>query len=129
MKAEGSSSLEGGVGELPYINLHLLVDTVIHDQAMGQPDAMRLHWVASDVCIISNVGVVEVRNSLLAAWAVQRRGINGCERRHFENLEVVTRGNEVCKEGLRSWNPTRGFYVSGTHINGVLEKLALMSKT
>ena len=81
--------------------------------------------MASDICIISNVGVVEVRNSLLAAWAVQRRCVDGCERRHLKTLEVVTRGNKVCEEGLSPWNLTRGFNVSETHINGVLEKLAV----
>ena len=28
---------------LTYINLHLLVETIVHDQAMGHPNPMGLH--------------------------------------------------------------------------------------
>jgi hypothetical protein len=52
-------------GALTYVYFHLLVDSVVHNQAMGQPDSMRLHGMPSNVGIISNIRVVEVRNSFL----------------------------------------------------------------
>lgn len=48
-----------------YIYLHLLIDAVVHNQAVRQPDSMRLHWMASHIGIITNIGVVEVSNSVL----------------------------------------------------------------
>ena len=82
--------------ELPYIDFHFLINTVVHNQAMSQPNTMRLHRMTSDVGIIANIRVVEVRNSLLAAWAVQRRGVDGCERRHFEETRSCNqRGGKI----------------------------------
>lgn len=43
-----------------HIDLHLLEQVVLHDQAVRQADSMRLHWMSSGVSIVSNVGVVEV---------------------------------------------------------------------
>lgn len=38
-----------------YIYLHLLVRPIVHDQAVGQPYAMRLHRMACDICIVSDI--------------------------------------------------------------------------
>jgi hypothetical protein len=65
-------STREGVVQLPtHINLHLLVHAIVHDQAMRQPNSMRFHGMASDISIISNIRVVEVRDSLLRAWTVR----------------------------------------------------------
>lgn len=71
---------------LPYIDFHLLVDTIVHDQAMRQPNTMRLHGMASNVGIIANIRVVEVGDSVLVAGLAQRGSIDGCEGRHFREI-------------------------------------------
>jgi hypothetical protein len=66
-----------------YINFHPLVDTIVHDQAVGQPDTMRLHGMTCDVCIVTNVGVVEVGHfGLVTAGELGRREIERRKRRH-----------------------------------------------
>lgn len=74
-----------------HVNLHLLINTIVHDQTVRQPNSMRLHGMTSNVGIVSNVRVVEVRNPLLAARPVCGWGVDGHERghsrRHFEQLE------------------------------------------
>ena len=83
---------------LTYINLHLLVDTVVHDQAMRQPNSMRLHRMPSDIRIISDIRIVEVSDSLLGTWAIRRRRVYGRQGVcHFDWLEVVTSS----KKGMR----------------------------
>lgn len=72
----GNSTGEGFLQLLTYINLHLLVDTIVHDQAMRQPNSMRFHRMASDIGIVSNIGVVKVCDPLLGAWTVRRRLID-----------------------------------------------------
>jgi pyoverdine/dityrosine biosynthesis protein Dit1 len=67
-----------------YIDFHLLVDTVVHDQAVRQAYAMRLHRMTGDICVVSNIGVVEVCDSFLARWSSQIVGIDGCEAIHDE---------------------------------------------
>jgi len=44
-----------GSGGKTYIDLHLLVNTIIHNQAMRQTDAMRLHGVTGDVGEVANI--------------------------------------------------------------------------
>jgi hypothetical protein len=67
-----------------YINFHPLVDTVVHDQAVCQPDTMRLHGMTCDVCIVTNVGVVEVGHfGLVTARELGRRGIERRKRCHY----------------------------------------------
>lgn len=48
-----------------YINLEEFVNVVVHDQAVGQSNAMRLHGMARNVRIIANIGVVKVGDLLL----------------------------------------------------------------
>jgi hypothetical protein len=76
---------------LTYINLHLLVDSIVHDQAMRQPNSMRLHGMSSNISIVSDVGVVEVCNPFLRGWAIRWRLIDRrCEGGHF--------GRRSCEE-------------------------------
>lgn len=65
-----------GVEFWAYVDFHLLVDPIVHDQAVRQPNAMGLHRMTSNVGIVSHIGVVEVSNSLLTA-AVQHRSVDG----------------------------------------------------
>jgi hypothetical protein len=51
---------------LAYVDFHLGVEAVVHDQAMRHPYAMGLHGMASYVGIVAHVGVVEVGHLLRA---------------------------------------------------------------
>lgn len=74
----------GFLGSVACINLHLLVEGIVHDQTMGHPYAMWLHRVARDVGIVANVGVVEVGNLLAAiAGPIQVDGVKRWESRHL----------------------------------------------
>jgi len=67
-----------------HINFHLLVDPIVHDQAMRQPNPMRFHGMPSDIRIVSNIRVVEVCHPLLGARAVRWRLVNwSSEGSHF----------------------------------------------
>jgi hypothetical protein len=81
---------------LTYINLHLLVDPIVHDQAMRQPNSMRLHGMSSNISVVSDIRVVEVRDSLLSTWAVRWRFIDWCRKGgHFYGLVVKRFGRYV----------------------------------
>jgi len=45
-----------------YIYFHLLVQTVVHYQAVSDSYSVRFHGMSSDVCIIAHVRIVEVRD-------------------------------------------------------------------
>jgi hypothetical protein len=47
-----------------YIDFHLLVEVVLHDETVRQANSMRLHGMASHVGIIANIGVIEVGDLL-----------------------------------------------------------------
>jgi len=51
---------------LTYIYFHLLVKTIIHDQAVGHPYPVRFHRMASHIGIIAHIRVVEVGDAFLA---------------------------------------------------------------
>lgn len=51
--------------EATYVNLEKLVHIVVHDQAVGKPDTMRLHGVTGHVGVVANVGVVKVGDPFL----------------------------------------------------------------
>jgi hypothetical protein len=76
------------------VNLHLLVHPIVHDQAMREPDSMRLHRMTSHIGIVADVRVVEVCDSLVVRRAPGR--INW--------RKLVRHGEEVAKvafaEGL-----------------------------
>lgn len=38
-----------------YVDLHLLINAIVHDQTVCQAYAMRLHRMASDVGVISDI--------------------------------------------------------------------------
>ena len=71
----------GMVMGLAHVDLHLLVQAIIHDQGVGHSDAMRLHGVTSVVGIVSDVRVVEVSDLLglraILARRIQRRTVRG----------------------------------------------------
>lgn len=47
-----------------YVDLHLLVDAIVHDQTVGQPNAMGLHGMAGNVGKVADVRVVEIGDLL-----------------------------------------------------------------
>ena len=67
------------------INLHLLVEAIVHDQAMGHPDPMGLHRMTRDIGVVTNIGVVEIGDFLVAiVWPIQINGIKRSQCRHIE---------------------------------------------
>src|SRR5262245_39659274 len=63
-------------GPRAYVDFHLGVQAIVHDQAVGHAYSVGLHGMAGDVCIVAHVRVVEVCNLLgLRACAVE--GIRG----------------------------------------------------
>lgn len=52
-------------GNKTYVDLHLVVESIVHDQTMTHADTMRLHGVSRSIVIISNVLVVKVSHALL----------------------------------------------------------------
>jgi hypothetical protein len=56
-----------------HINLHFLINSIVHDQAMRQSYSVRLHRMARNVGIISNIRVVEICDSLLGAGSIRHR--------------------------------------------------------
>lgn len=58
------------VGKDTYVYLELLVEAIVHNQAVGHAYAVRLHGMASDVGIVAHIRVVEVRDLLRLRAAV-----------------------------------------------------------
>lgn len=54
-----------GKEETTYVDLHLVVKTVVHDQTVTHADTMWLHGVSRSIVIVSNVLVVKVSHALL----------------------------------------------------------------
>lgn len=50
---------------MTHVDLHFLVEAIVHDQAVGHTYAMRLHGVARDVGVVAHIGVVEVGDLLV----------------------------------------------------------------
>lgn len=63
-----------------YIYFHLLVQPIIHDEAVRHPYPMGFHGMPRDVGIVAHIGVVEVGHRFLVI--VGRRRINGREPCH-----------------------------------------------
>lgn len=78
-----------------YIDFHLGIYSIVHNQAVRQPDSVRLHRMASNVGIIPDIRVVEVGNPLLATGIIHRRRINGREGSHLEEPLVVTSSQDL----------------------------------
>lgn len=64
-----------------YINLHLFIEPIVHDQAMGHSNPMRLHWMPCDVGIVAHIRVVKVGDTFLVV-AVGKRLIKRGKRCH-----------------------------------------------
>lgn len=60
-----------------YVDLHFVINAIVHDQTMSQPDSVRLHGMSSHVGIVADIRVVEVGNSGLLEGAAERKGIDG----------------------------------------------------
>lgn len=73
-----------------YVYFHLLINSIVHNQAVRQPNSVRLHGMARNIGIIPDIGIVEVGNPFLGTGAIQRRRVNGRERGHADELGVVT---------------------------------------
>ena len=67
---------------MTYIDFHVFVQAIVHDEAVSKPNPVRLHWVTSCVGIISYIGVVKVGNTLLVAARVDKR-VQGGDGRHL----------------------------------------------
>lgn len=58
MKEEGNSKSN--------IYFHLLIESVVHNQAMSHSDPVRLHWMTGNVSIIADIRVIKVGDFLVA---------------------------------------------------------------
>jgi hypothetical protein len=67
------SHLESGCG-LRSVDLHLLINAVVHDQTVGETYSVRFHRMAGDIGEVANVGVVEV-GDLLGRGGAKRNAI------------------------------------------------------
>ena len=73
MEGALKGSTRTNTSQFTYIYFHILVQAIIHDETMSEPDSMRLHWMASGIGIVSNVRVIEVGNTLLVAASMNNR--------------------------------------------------------
>lgn len=66
-----------------YIDFHLLVQPIVHDQTVGHSNPVRFHRMACNIGVVAHVGIVKVRHGLLFG-ACRRRGqhIYGGKGRH-----------------------------------------------
>lgn len=64
-----------------HVNLHLLVQAIVHDQTVGHPYTMRLHRMTRNVGIVSHVRIIKVGN--LAVAIIDPVGVNGVQRRCY----------------------------------------------
>lgn len=81
-------------GRLGPVDLEVLVDIVIHDQAVGKSNAVRFHRVTCDICIVSDIRVVEISHLLLGGvqFRVERATpVDSRWVRHFEGRRRTTR--------------------------------------
>lgn len=69
-----------------YINLHFLIHAIVHDQAMRQAYAMRLHRMARDIGVVANIRVVEIGHPVLLAGIVEHERIKRGKGSHVERL-------------------------------------------
>jgi len=80
------------------------IDIVVHDQTVGEPDPVRLHRMASNVGIVSNVRIVKVGNLLLLRLDKLEQRVRAVDpgwisarRRHRGRSDVVEQSRP------RSW--------------------------
>lgn len=59
-----------------YVDFHLLIKTIIHDQTVGHAYPMGLHGVPGDIGIVAHIRIIEVSHSLLVVG-----GPGGVDRR------------------------------------------------
>ena len=72
---------------MAYVDFHLLVQTIVHDQAMSHSNAVWFHRMACDVGIVSNIRIIEVSDFPLAfGGAICAQRIKGSERAHSCNM-------------------------------------------
>ena len=67
--------------ESTYIYFHMLVQTIVHDQAVGHSNAVRFHGVAGNIGIIAHIRIVEIGSGFRAV-SVQHRLVERRQRRH-----------------------------------------------
>jgi len=48
-----------------HVDLHLLVQAIVHDQAVGHSNAVWLHGMSRDIGVVSDIRVIEVSDFLL----------------------------------------------------------------
>lgn len=66
-----------------YVDFHLLVEAIIHDQTVSHSYPMRLHGMSSYIGIIAHIRVVEISDFVLEVVSIG--GIKGGKACHFVN--------------------------------------------
>lgn len=70
---------------LTHINLHFLIESVVHNEAVGHSNPVRLHGMSSNIGVIPNIRVVEVGDFLLIS-PVHRRLVKWGKGGHGDSL-------------------------------------------
>ena len=53
--------MQSRIGREAYIDLHVLIESVIHDQTMCHSDTVRFHRMAGNIGVVTYIRVVKVR--------------------------------------------------------------------
>lgn len=53
-----------------YVDLHLVIQAVVHDETVAHTDTMWLHGVSRAIVVVANVLVVEVSDAFLGFCCV-----------------------------------------------------------
>ena len=80
---------------LTYIDLHLVVESIVHNETVTHADTMRLHRMSRSIMIVSTVLVVKVGNTFLGlgcllSWHLKCLCARSCRRLFF----VATKNNK-----------------------------------
>jgi hypothetical protein len=77
-----------------YIDFHVLVKAVVHDQAMGHSNTMRFHWMACTIVVVTHIGYLLV--SSVCMLDLQRGSYNRRNTPHLKTVSIRFRLASAC---------------------------------
>jgi hypothetical protein len=105
----GSARTLGKGRAKTYVDLHLLVQAVVHDKTVRHPNTVRFHGMSSDIGVVSDVRVVEVGHLFLFHYSVRAQRVKRCKGRHdggCKRLDLVA--VELCGDSQGRMVKIRG---------------------